>query len=142
MLKRLVFLVMLAALAVPAAAAAQTLDVQGPVTIRGLGPLRGELQAPDPARAVKIRFQAGRLKLVDLAGDLKVRCKGRPARSRQDADGHAVFLCAGRAGGALVQGSHYGIALAAAHYGLQIPEGVSGSLSGRFRVVEAPAESG
>lgn len=56
MLKRLVFLVMLAALAVPAAAAAQTLDVQGPVTIRGLGPLRGELQAPDPARALKIRF--------------------------------------------------------------------------------------
>ena len=73
MLKRLVFLVMLAALAIPAAAAAQKLDVQGPVTIRGIGPLRGELKAPEPARAVRIRFQAGRLKLVDLAGDLKVR---------------------------------------------------------------------
>jgi 3-methyladenine DNA glycosylase/8-oxoguanine DNA glycosylase len=87
---------MLAALATPVVAAAQRLDVQGPVALSGHGLLRGELQATAAARPVRIRFQAGRVRLVDLAGDLKVRCKGRPARSRQNADGQTVYQCAGR----------------------------------------------
>jgi len=138
MLKRTVFLVMVAALAVPALAAARPHEVQGPATLKGHGFLRGELQATDPSLSVRIRFRAGMVRVVDLAGDLQVTCKGRPARSHHNRKGQAVYRCAGRAGRMLVTGSHYGLALVSMRYVLELPDGVSGTLSGRFRST-APA---
>jgi hypothetical protein len=142
MLKRTVFLVTAAALALPALAAARTLEVQGPATVKGHGFLRGELQATDPSLQVRIRFRAGMVRLADLAGDLQVTCKGRPARSHHNRKGQAVYRCAGRVGRMLVTGSHYRLALASMRYVLELPEGVSGTLRGRFRSSAPTGDNG
>jgi hypothetical protein len=134
MLKRLAFLVFVAVLAVPAAAAAKQTDVNGPAALRGHGLLRGELQASDPSSQVKLILRAGRVRVLDLAGDAKVTCNGKAARQRQNDQGQAVFACAGRRARVLIAGSHYRLAVAARQYALQIPEGVSGKLQGRFRL--------
>jgi hypothetical protein len=141
MLKRLVFLVVLAALAVPAVAASKRLDVKGPVALRGHGLLRGELQATDPASQVQMRLRLGGIRLLDLAGDAKVTCNGEDANQRQNDGGRTVFFCKARRARILVQGSHYKFAVLARQYAMKIPEGVSGILAGRFHVVEPPADS-
>ncbi len=55
MFKRTVFLFMSAALALPAIAAAKTIDVDGPLTLRGHGPLRAQLASADGSARVSIR---------------------------------------------------------------------------------------
>ena len=141
MLKRIVFLVVLAALAVPAVAAAKQFDVKGPLALRAHGLLRGELQATDPAAQVQMRLRAGRIRVLDFAGDAKVTCNGEDAQTRQNDDGQTVFFCKARRARVAVQGSDYRLAVLARQYAMKIPEGVSGTLAGRFHVVEPPADS-
>jgi hypothetical protein len=133
MLKRLVFLVLLAALTLPAVAAAKRLDVKGQVALRGHGLLRGELQATDPAAQVQLRLRVGRIRVLDLAGDAQVTCNGEAAETRQNGDGQTILFCKGRRARVLLQGSHYRLAVLAMQYAMKIPEGVSGTLAGRFR---------
>lgn len=136
MLRRSVLLLALAALVFPATAAAEKLEVQGPLAIKGHGFLRGELETPNPAETKPVRFrgQGGFIRLVDLGGDLKVRCQGRgEMRSGENDEGQTVVVCMGRGGRAAVSGSHYRLFVFAHRYQAFIPEGVSGTLQGRFR---------
>lgn len=136
MFKRTVLLLSLAALTLPLAAAAKKLEVQGPLAIKGHGFLRGELQTADPANTKPVRFrgQGGFIRFVDLGGDLKVKCQGKGQMKSTDNDeGQTVVFCMGRGGRAAASGSHYRLVLFALRYQAFIPEGVSGTLQGRFR---------
>ena len=141
---------LLAALAFPFAAAAerepppgtersaavQTLDVEGPLLIKGRGRLHGELKTADPAATRPVVFggRLGAVRFVDLAGDLRVRCQGRGAMAvREDDAGHKVVVCKGRAGRIHARGSHFELQLVARQYAGLIPAGVTGSLKGTFR---------
>ncbi len=134
MLRRLTLLLSLGALALPATAAAQSVQVSGQaVALQGRAFLKAELTASAGAQPVEVRARAGFVRVVDLGGDLKVDCggQGRTRQSKND-QGQAVFLCVG-AGRAQVQGSHFRIQGFALHYGLLIPDGYTGTVQGRVR---------
>lgn len=134
---------LLAALAFPGTAAAEKLDVEGPLTIQGHGPLRGELKAANPSetRPVVVGGKVGFVRFIDLAGDLRVQCKGRgEAAARENEEGQKVYTCKGRGGRARAHGSHFRVALFAMKYGIRIPEGVTGTLQGKFRVRDEQAD--
>lgn len=136
MIKRTVFLLTLAALAIPGTAAAQKLDVQGPLLVKGHGPLRAELTMANASetRAVVFGGQRGIVRFVDLSGDLRVQCQGRGrARRTENEQGQTVFTCAGRGGRARAHGSHFAIRALLKTYGMLLPEGASATLQGRFK---------
>jgi hypothetical protein len=135
---------LLAALAFPGTAAAEKLDVEGPLAVKGHGPLRGELKMANPSESKPVVFggQVGFVRFIDLSGDLKVRCKGRgEAAARENEEGQKVYTCKGRGGRARVNGSHFRIALFAMKYGILIPEGTTGTLQGKFRVRDEQADA-
>lgn len=135
---------LLAALAFPGTAAAEKLDVEGPLTIQGHGPLRGELKAANPSetRPVVVGGKVGFVRFIDLAGDLRVQCKGRgEAAARENEEGQKVYTCKGRGGRARAHGSHFRVALFAMKYGIRIPEGVTGTLQGKFRARDEQAQA-
>lgn len=135
---------LLAALAFPGTAAAEKLDVEGPLAVKGHGPLRGELKMANPSESKPVVFggQVGFVRFIDLAGDLRVQCKGRgDAAARENDEGHKVYVCKGRGGRARAHGSHFRVALFALKYGILIPEGVTGTLNGKFRTC-TPGEDG
>lgn len=135
---------LLAALAFPGTAAAEKLDVEGPLTIQGHGPLRGELKAANPSetRPVVVGGKVGFVRFIDLAGDLRVQCKGRgEAAARENEEGQKVYTCKGRGGRARAHGSHFRVALFAMKYGIRIPEGVTGTLQGNFRARDEQAQA-
>lgn len=134
---------LLAALAFPGTAAAEKLDVEGPLALMGHGPLRGELKMADAAesRPVVVGGMIGVVRFVDLAGDLEVQCKGRgDASGRENDEGHKVYTCKGRGGRARVTGTHFRIMLFARKYGILIPGGTTGTLQGKFRVRDEQAD--
>jgi len=148
-MSKMILPLLLAALVLPLAAAAeegdpgngraaaiQTLDVEGPLLIKGKGRLRGELAMSNPAetRAVVFGGRLGAIRFVDLAGDLRVKCQGRGSSSvREDDEGHKVYVCKGRGGRVHAHGSHFELQLAARQYGGMLPAGVTGTLQGLFR---------
>lgn len=134
-MNRLIPLLLLAALAFPAAAAAKSLAIEGPITVKGHGPLRAELSMANPkeTRPVVLGGQAGAVRFVDLAGDLRVSCQGRGrARVGENEQGQKVVVCRGRAGRVKAHGSKFRVVAALRTWGLAIPQGVTGTLSGRF----------
>lgn len=136
MIKRTIPFLFVAALAFPGSAAAQKLEVNGPLAVQGHGPLRGELSMSDPSetRALLFAGRGGFVRFVDLAGDLQVKCQGRGRSNEKTNDqGHRVFTCAGRGGRAKVHGSKFRIAAFLARYRALIPEGTIGTLQGRFK---------
>lgn len=129
-MRRLTYALVLAALVLPAAAAAKTLDVEGPLTLKGQGQLRGELETANPARTrpVVLGGSAGVVRFVDLAGDLRVQCAGRSRAGK-------VYTCRLGVMRARLHGSHFRLALSARMYGMRLPEGVAGTLHGTFRIL-------
>jgi hypothetical protein len=137
MIKRTLFLSILAALALPAAALAKQHDVTGPVKVAGKGPLRAELTAADASSAepVLVAGLAGVVRFVDLSGDLEVKCQGKGKTvTKQDDEGHSVVVCRGRGVRATAQGGHFRLAALLGRYRASIPAGYTGTLKGRFRV--------
>ena len=136
MFKRTVPLLLLAALAFPATAAAQKLELKGPVLVKGHGILHGEvtMAAPSETRPITFGGRRGFVRFVDLSGDLRVKCEGRgKARKAENAEGQTVYTCMGRGGRAKAHGSHFAIRSMLRTYGLLIPNGVTATLQGRFK---------
>lgn len=145
---RVIPVLLLAAFLLPGAAAAKTVEVKGPLAIGGHGFLNGELtmELGDEPRPVVFAGKGGYIGLLDLGGDLQVRCAGRgKARSKQTEQGK-VYFCIGRAGTAHAVGSHFKFRAFAGHYLAAFPEGTSGTVNGRFVVCrggdQAAEESG
>lgn len=149
MFKRTVFLFMSAALALPAIAAAKTIDVDGPLTLRGHGPLRAQLASAEGSARVSIKL-GGKIVVTGLARDLEVSCTGPRVKVRTATNrrGLKKVACMGQRMNVVISAAgrfHFG-ALARL-YVLEIPDGVSGKLHGNFRgrpqqppAEEAPAE--
>lgn len=134
----------LVALLVPAAAvAAPGSEVDGPMTIGGKGFFGGELRMElgDAQRPVRIVGKLGYVGFLDLGGDLKVRCVGRGRMATRDTEQGRVYLCKGRAGQALVSGSHFKLRGFAKRYRIHVPEGASGTLHTR-RGADRPQRDG
>jgi hypothetical protein len=125
----------LVALLVPVAAVAKDARVKGPSALVGAGYFGGELElvSEDGQRPVKISVRAGYVGVLDLGGDLKVRCLGTGRVQKQETPNGTVYRCAGRQGGQVILlGSHFTFRGFATHYGAVLPAGASGTWHGRF----------
>ena len=123
----------LVALLLPVAAVAKDANVSGPAKLVGKGFFGGEftMAATDAQRPVRIAARAGYVGILDLGGDLKVRCTGKGRVTRKTTEEGTVYLCAGP-GGVAVLGSHFKFRGFAAAYHVLIPAGVRGVFHGRF----------
>jgi hypothetical protein len=121
-------------LLVPVAAVAKDANVSGPVKLAGKGFFGGELAmaATDGQRPVRIAGRSGYVGILDLGGDLKVRCTGKSRVQRKQTERGTVFLCAGPGSVAVVLGSHFTFRGFAAAYHVLIPAGARGTFHGRF----------
>ena len=140
MLKRTVSLLALAALVIPAAAAAKTIDVSGPATIAGHGPVRGLLKSAEGPARVEFHL-SGKILVRGRADDLEVSCTGVNVKTRNHVNRRGVELvaCKGRRMTVVVSATAFRFGAVARRWLIQIPEGVSGKLSGNFRRANRPA---
>jgi hypothetical protein len=128
--------VALVALLVPVAAVAKDAKVKGPTALVGAGFFGGELElamAEEGQRPVKIVGRAGYVGVLDLGGDLKIRCLGKGRVQKKETEEGNVYFCGGRrAGQVTLLGSHFKLRGQAAHYRALLPAGATGSFHGRF----------
>jgi hypothetical protein len=127
----------LLALLVPVAAVAKDASVKGPSTLVGAGYFGGELELAlaDGQRPVRILSRAGYVGVLDLGGDLKIRCLGTGRVQKQQRRVGTVFRCAGRQAGEIVLlGSHFTFRGFSTHYKAMLPAGARGTWHGRFVV--------
>ncbi|MEO5575738.1 MAG: hypothetical protein ABIR67_06115 [Gaiellaceae bacterium] len=124
----------LVALLVPVAAVAKDARVKGPTALVGAGYFGGELglAMEEGQRPVKIAGRAGYIGVLDLGGDLKIRCLGKGRVQKQETENGMVYRCAGRGGQVILLGSHFKFRGFAKHYRVLLPAGVAGSFHGRF----------
>ena len=136
MIKRTVPLLLLAALVLPTAAAAENTELTGPLLVKGRGAVKGEVTMANPAetRPLVLAGQGGLIRFVDLAGDLRVdgRCRAVRGEGEGEGEGRKVFVCAGRGGRARVHGSRFRIVARLRTYAMAIPEGATAQLRGRY----------
>jgi len=141
---RIIAAAALAALLVPVAAVAKDARVKGPTALVGAGYFGGELELAleDGQRPVRIIGRAGYIGVLDLGGDLKIRCTGKGRVQKQETEDGNVYFCAGRQGGQVILlGSHFKLRGFAKHYRALLPAGVSGSFHGRFVQCDWAAEA-
>jgi hypothetical protein len=134
----------LVALLVPVAAVAKDARVQGPTAIAGAGYFAGELELGmgEGQRPVRIVGRGGYIGVLDLGGDLKIRCAGKGRVQKKETDAGTVYSCAGRRGGQVILlGSHVKLRGFATRYKAFLPEGASGSWRGRFVAAEPVEET-
>lgn len=122
------------ALLVPVAAVAKEAKVNGPAALAGTGFFGGELEMAmaDGQRPVRINGAGGYVGILDLGGDLKVRCVGQGRAKVKETEQGKVYMCAGRGGQATILGSHFKFRGFANRYRAMFPAGVTGSFHGRF----------
>ena len=134
----------LVALLVPVAAVAKDAKVKGPSALVGAGYFGGELELAmeDGQRPVRIIGRAGYIGVLDLGGDLKIRCVGTGRVQKQETEKGTVYRCAGRQGGQVILlGSHFAFRGFAKHYRALLPAGASGTFHGRFVQCDRAAEA-
>src|SRR5712692_414712 len=138
MLKRLFFPLALAALVLPAAAAAKVYDVSGArLGLLGRGDVKVELTASADAKPVRIAQVGGTLEITALSDDVQIKCKSRGAGK-----GDTSTSCTGKAVLATVTGSHFSIHASGKHYALGIPAGYTGSVDAANAVLCGKASGG
>jgi hypothetical protein len=94
-------------------------------------------------RPVRIQGRAGYIGVLDLGGDLKVRCLGKGRVQKAETEAGMVYRCAGRGGQIVLRGSHFAFRGFAMRYRALLPEGTSGSWKGqRFVIRERGDEAG
>ena len=141
---RIIAAAALVALLVPVAAVAKDAKVKGPTALVGAGYFGGELEMAmeDGQRPVRIAGRAGYIGVLDIGGDLKIRCVGTGRVQKKETDNGVVYFCAGRQGGQVILlGSHFKFRGFATHYRALLPAGVTGSFHGRFVECDPAAEA-
>lgn len=141
---RTVAVTALVALLVPVAAVAKDAKVKGPSALLGAGYFGGELRlaAAEGQRPVKIAGRAGYVGVLDLGGDLEVRCLGKGRLQQRETENGKVYRCAGRRSGQVILlGSHFKLRGFATRYRVLLPPGASGSFHGRFVQCDPAAEA-
>ena len=141
---RIIAAAALVALLVPVAAVAKDARVKGPTALVGAGYFGGELELAmeDGQRPVRITGRAGYIGVLDVGGDLKIRCVGKGRVQKKETENGVVYFCAGRQGGQVILlGSHFKFRGFATHYRVLLPAGVTGSFHGRFVQCDPAAEA-
>jgi len=133
----------LVALLVPVAAVAKDARVKGPTALVGAGYFGGELEMAmeDGQRPVRIAGRAGYIGVLDVGGDLKIRCAGKGRVQKKETENGVVYFCAGQGGQVILLGSHFKFRGFATHYRALLPAGVAGSFHGRFVQCDPAAEA-
>jgi hypothetical protein len=121
MFKRAALLTALAALALPALAAATSYDPSTRLGLLGKGDVSADLTAGTDAKPVRIAVVGGSLTITPVSDDVKITCRSR-------ADGKASTSCTGNAVLATVTGSHFQIQATGKLFLFGIPQGYSGSV--------------
>jgi hypothetical protein len=137
MIKRTVPLLLLAALVLPTAAAAENTELGGPLLVKGRGALKGEVTMANPEATRPLVFsgqsygeRGGLARFVDLSGDLRV--DGRCRAVRTEGEGRKAFVCGARGGRVRVHGSHFRVAARLRTYAMAIPRGATARLRGNY----------
>jgi hypothetical protein len=139
----------LVALLVPVAAVAKDAkgtndaNVKGPTVLVGAGFFGGELELAmeDGQKPVRIAGRAGYIGVLDIGGDLKIRCVGTGRVKKTETENGTVYFCAGRQGGQVIAlGSHFKFRGYGFHYRALLPAGASGTFHGRFVQCDPAAE--
>ena len=122
------------ALLVPLAAVAKESEVNGLAALAGKGFFGGErtMTLADGQRPVHLGARGGYVGILDLRGDLKVRCQGKGRMHKKETEQGVVYMCAGRGGQAVILGSHFKFRGFAMRYRALLPAGTSGTFHGRF----------
>ena len=134
----------LVALLVPVAAVAKDARVKGPTALVGAGYFGGELELAmeEGQRPVRITGRAGYVGVLDLGGDLKIRCTGKGRVQKRETEQGIVYRCAGRQGGQVILlGSHFVFRGFSKHYRALLPAGAAGTFHGRFVECDRAAEA-
>ena len=140
MLMKILFAVAVAALLVPAAALAKSIEVEGPASLGGRGGVRGTLHG-ERAVTVKLRMAGGLIRVTGAAGGLDVRCTGR--KVKQGSRTHRrleTVVCKAR-GPMLVAitSKRFRFGAKSRAFSIQVPEGLSGKLHGNLRPIGRPS---
>ena len=121
MFKRAAFLIAIAALALPALAAATSYDPSTRLGLLGKGDVSADLTAGADAKPVRIAVVGGSLTVTPVSDDVKISCHSR-------ANGKASTSCTGNAVLAIVTGSHFQIQASGKLFLLGVPQGYTGSV--------------
>ena len=137
--KKFLFAVALAALLVPAAALANSIEVEGPASLAGRGGVRGALHG-EQAATVNLRMAGGRLQVTGAAAGLEVRCAGRNVKQVSRGNRRIETVVCKARGPMLVAitSKRFRFGLKSRAFSLEIPEGLSGTLYGNVRLLDPP----
>ena len=137
--KKVMFAVALAALLVPAAALAKSIEVEGPASLAGRGGVRGALHG-ERAATVHLRMAGGQIRVVGAARGLEVRCAGRKVRQASRTHRRLLTVVCKSRGPMLVAITSHRFRFAAQSraFTIQVPEGLSGMLHGNVRLLDPP----
>jgi hypothetical protein len=137
--RKLLFAVALAALLVPAAALAKSIEVEGPASLAGRGGVRGALHG-ERAATVNLRMAGGLIRVTGAAGGLEVRCTGRKVRQASRAHRRIETLVCKARGPMLVAitSKRFRFAVQSRAFSIEVPEGLSGTLHGNVRLLDPP----
>jgi hypothetical protein len=138
-MKKLLFLVVLAALLVPTAALARSLDVDGPASLAGRGGVRGALHG-ERAATVNLRMAGGLIQVTGAARDLEVRCAGRKVRQASRIHRRLKTVVCKAHGPMLVAitSKRFRFGAKSRAFTIQVPAGLSGTLYGNVRLLDPP----
>jgi hypothetical protein len=138
--RKIMFVVALAALLVPAAALAKSIEVDGPASLQGRGGVRGALHG-ERAATVDLRMAGGLIRVTGAAGNLAVRCAGRNVKQALRSHRRLETVVCKARGPMLVAitSKRFRFGAKSRAFGIQIPEGISGTLYGNVRLLEPPA---
>ena len=115
-----------------------TFELGEKLVLVGKGRMRGSVHAPD--HRVLFKGRAGVLRVVDVAGDATVRCRGRSHRIiRENDHGQKVIVCTGVKGHAVVTGSGFRFGLFAHRMKAIFPESISGYVTAHGHSWRTPA---
>ena len=130
-MKRTLCLLVVVALAVPAVAAAKTINVSGPVTITGHGPARGALRSEEGAARVTFQL-SGKILVGGKARDLEVSCEGESVKTRTHVSrrGGKLVGCVGRGMTVVVSANAFRFGLKSRRWQIEVPVGVVTAMLG------------
>lgn len=137
--RKIMFVVALAALLVPAAALAKSIEVNGPASLGGRGGVRGALHG-DQAATVNLRMAGGLIRVTGAAGDLAVRCTGRKVKQGSRTHRRLEMVVCKARGPMLVAitSKRFRFGAKSRMFSIQVPEGLSGTLHGNLRLIGRP----
>jgi hypothetical protein len=138
--KKVMFVVALAALLVPAAALAKSIEVNGPASLGGRGGVRGSLHGEQVA-TVNLRMAGGLIRVTGAAGNLAVRCTGRKVKqgSRTHRRLETVVCKARGPMFVAITSKRFRFGAKSRAFSIQVPEGLSGTLYGNVRLLDPPS---